>query len=257
MLRRMVTFFLLLLGVALMVLLMAYLLFPVDRGAFGLELAKSSLQLALVVVAGGLVSLVGTRFNYWRADQEKDRDEKRRRDENLDEFRKNLLERLNRAYASTKRARRLLRATALSGASASTPPYYGTDDSRTIVLLEPYDEHLQALNDTQLELEILAKDGQANTTAFSNGQEITTAIKDMDECLKKVIKEYETMRGGFFSLDPPAKNVSEMCKLSDFVRSRSVSSIFSTFVKQYERAAQAVQREILAFADSSARVKDQ
>jgi hypothetical protein len=235
-----------------------------------LEIAKSLLQIIVVVVLGTLVTLLIADYNHRQSRQEQKRqkvhrdeekqredalkraetlrDESRRRATNLDEFRKKVLERLNRTYVDAKRARRLLRATAFS------PPYYGRLDERATVLPDPYDQHLRTINDTQLDLEVLRRDVEANSLAFTHHRQLSTALEAMDDCLGKLITEYEKKRGDFNGVSPIM--VSHLNRLQDFVKSRKSSTTFGTFVDQYKDATQTIQEDILAYARAPADTKD-
>jgi len=234
-------------GVLLLLFLSLFLLYRLytdSENQFFLEVAKALLQLIVVVLLGGGVSLLVNYYNQQRAEREKERDNARKKEENRDEFRRKLLERLNQAYFDTKRVRRLLRAKAFS------PPYYRTDVADPKVLLEPYDEHLLALNDTELDLEILERDIKASPSVFSDEMHIATAVWHMADCLREVVTEYEVYRGSF-SGEPPSKELSELPKLMDFVRSRNESPSFGPFVKQYNDAKDAIQNDLLDYASSS------
>jgi hypothetical protein len=227
------------------------------------EIAKSLLQIIVVVVLGTLVALLVADYNRHQSDletvrsekrerQEKDRDDRLRREAELDEFRKKVFERLNCAYVATKRARRLLRATAFS------PPYYGAFDPKAKVQKDQYDRHLQVLNDTQLDLEVLRRDVEANSLAFTDHQGLIAALKTMDKnCLDELITEYETMRGGFGENSP--MTVENLGKLQDFVKSHGrkkvdpgkKSKLFSAFYEGYKNAREAIQKDILAHTRAS------
>jgi Mg2+ and Co2+ transporter CorA len=133
-----------------------------------------------------MATLVAGEFNRQRTEKDGSREEERRR---ADEFHKDLLRRLHQSYSNFKRTKRLLRA------EAFTLPYYGTSNEEARVNLERYDQHLQVLNDIQLDLENMAKDAEANRTDFAHSQEIAAAIRPMEERLDKVILNTRS-RGG-------------------------------------------------------------
>jgi hypothetical protein len=100
-------------------------------------------------------------------------DEGRRLAENRNQFRKQVLARLDRAYAATKRARRLLRAT------ACVPPYYGKSreiNPQSEIQPAAYDAQMSALNDAQLELEGVVKDVRANSDAIERAPELADRV---------------------------------------------------------------------------------
>jgi hypothetical protein len=170
-------------------------------------------------------------------EQDKERDEEQRRAENLDELRKDLLQRLHQAYSDCKRTKRLLRV------EASKPSYYGTFNQEAKVNLEKYDEHLQALNDIQLDLEIMAKDADANHMAFAHSKEIAAAIRGMEETLKPPIREYESKRGNLDWRNPP--KVSDLQELRDIMDHRGEGRILTNFTDYYREAVKYIQQDII------------
>jgi hypothetical protein len=236
-----------------------YAWYQAGQDKFALELAKAVLQILVVVVLGTMATLLTGEFSRLRAQQdkereakesqaekerdeerrraEKERDEERRRAENLDELRKDLLRRLHQAYSDFKRTKRLLRA------QATTPSYYGAPNLEAKVNLEQYDQHLQVLNDIQLDLEHMAKEAEANYMAFAHSQEIADGIRLMEKRLNKVVKEYESKRGNYASDNPPI--ISDLPGLRDIMGRSWQDEIIPKFTAGYKDAVEHIQEDIV------------
>jgi hypothetical protein len=200
--RHLVVFLLSLLLVSIIGLIALASLNLMEEHTFGREIGKTLLQVIAVSVIGTTVSLLLAEFNRAQEALQKDQDRKReaeqqqielqrRLNENKDQFRKEILRKANEIYADTKKARRLLRARAF------VTPFYGVWDGNTPILLEVYDRYMEILNDSQLELEILAKEIETNGQAFSCYQELTGFIKPMEEHLGQIVTEFEQHRADF------------------------------------------------------------
>lgn len=210
-----------------------------DPRLLGLEIAKSFLQMIVVLVFGTILSLLSAEFNRARAERERRRDTEHRKAENRDEFRKELLDRLNRAYINTKRARRLLRARAFS------PPYYGTLDPTASVLAEPYDEQMSAINDIQLDLELLAKDVESNPGAFSDSERVLKGVAGMEKILNGLVTEYEQQRG-YFTGSPVTREVSKLKMLADLVSPRDQSHFGNGFAAHFKEVSHSIREDLVA-----------
>jgi hypothetical protein len=210
-------------GVALFLVKGVY---KVPEMEFGKEVAKSLLQLVFVSVLGTLVSLLVNEYN-----------RQRRRVENLEEFRKNLLSKLHRSYADAKRTRRLLRA------GAFIPSYYGTLNEEAQVNVEFYDAQARVLNDVQLDLEIIAKDAETNPYAFSEPKAVQQPIRTMEERLKLVIKEWQKVRGNF--VPEEEIRIKSLPVLMDFVAPSDKSQFALCFIGNYVEAVKSLRRDIL------------
>ncbi|HEX8906379.1 MAG TPA: hypothetical protein VF771_16135 [Longimicrobiaceae bacterium] len=224
------------------------------------DLAKALLQLASVAVLAAVVSLVTTRFNRerveadrkrdrkrvvsdrkrdrMRAEADRQRDEAKRLRENRDEFRKHLLSRVHQAWATAKRSKRLLRARGFS------PPYYPDRNPDSRVLVAVYDEHMQIVNDVQLDLEMLAKEIEAHGSTFSDAESLRSAVKEMESRLKTLVTEYEKKRGAF-SDDPPYARITELPVLAEFVGPAGQSGLAEAVRDAYAEAVTLLLADIL------------
>jgi signal transduction histidine kinase len=172
-----------------------------------------------------------------RRKRELERDEKRRMAENLDELRKDLLQRLRQAFNDFKRIKRLLRA------QAFTPAYYGKLDPEAKVNLVQYDKHLQVLNDVQLDLEVIAADAEANLMVFEHSKQIARDIEVMADFLNDAIKESGSERGNYDPDNPP--KISDLRMLAEVVGPGWMGKRRLKFKDAYKNAVKCIQRDIL------------
>jgi hypothetical protein len=198
------------LGIAALVLLAAVLvsffvltLYPEEGHNLVYESAKFLIQAVIVVFIGNFL------FTKYQRRVEKKRA--------ANEFRRFLLKGLMRAYTETKKARRLLRASCLLTDNLPGIPYEG------------YEKHLQLINVTQLELEVLAKEVKIFRKAFSsreNAEKVRRQVRDMDESLKELVTEFETALGQFHDRKACIP-LSALKHLEEFIRPHKQGGNFS------------------------------
>jgi hypothetical protein len=163
-----------------------------SQGTVAFEVAKALLQLGVVAVVGATVSWAVAEYQLQQSRLDKAEDIKhqdeiraaelnRQRDEYRDELLTTTLRRVVIAYASAKKARRLLRAHVGTGAPG-------------LVRVTEYDRYLEMVNDAQLDLESVKGDVKTSAAAFSNAQSIFDALESMEQYLGHVVKEYEKHR---------------------------------------------------------------
>jgi hypothetical protein len=136
-------------------------------GKLGLKMAEFLVQVALVVVAGGIFMQ-----NYNRLQARKTA---------INEFRKETLGSLATAYSDVKRARRNLRAKTEIAQDA-------TDEQ---LAYAAYDAQLSAINDTQLALEVVKRELDVFSTAFDAPEPLAERVRAMEKYLGKLVDEYE------------------------------------------------------------------
>jgi hypothetical protein len=184
---------------------------PPTRGQIGFELAKTLLQVLVIVVFGGAVSLLIEDFNRQRA-----------RADAQNELRKSLLNQLIRAHKDTKRARRLLRA------------------KKSI---SSYDEQLEVINDIELNIESITEEIQTARFVFSNPDDVIANLQSMANYLRDLIKEYENVRPKL--PEEALENISTLSQLYDFVRPYEEGKFSTEFSKKYGEALEIIQHDIL------------
>lgn len=137
----------------------------------GKEIAKLAVQMLLITVAGGVVV---HEYNRTRAHEAA-----------VTEFLNSSRRGLNEFYSDVKKVRRILRARCElpCGVEAATPEegiQYAT-----------YDELMFKLNDTQLDLERLKRELDAQKGTLSQAGDLAKSVRLMEKYLGEIISEYE------------------------------------------------------------------
>ena len=143
------------------------------------EVAKALLQIGLVGAAGATLTALTERYQHEREQADKARDAAERRRQHKQDLLNATLTQATESYHAVKRARRLLRARAVTG--------LGVD-------AQQYDHHLAAINDAQLEYETLVEDVSTNFTTFSNSTALVAQLRQIELYLHGLIAEYEQHR---------------------------------------------------------------
>ena len=170
------------------------------------ELAKTLMQAGLIVVVSAVIAFLTSEYQRQQVAADYARD-----------VLKSTLDRATANYNGAKRARRLLRALALSGEG---------DD--TVVLAGPYDLHMALINDIQLEFETLAREVQTRTDIFSGPRELADLFDRLDKYLGHLITEYEEERPCFAG-EPPQKTLSQRSIFRNFWISRGFGGFAHPF----------------------------
>lgn len=133
------------------------------------------------------------------------------------------------AYNSTKRLRRVLRATAIRF----------MEESQGVkikgVLRHPYDEQMEQLIDTQLHLEFYARYVESNLHVLDDIQSITPYLKTASKYLSNIVSEYEES-WSVFSGEPSICPISKLPGLEDFLLPyKEARNYYEKFRKPYEK----------------------
>ena len=144
----------------------------VAAGTLEWELAKMSMQVAVVGVAGALFSFI--------ADNYQARQEKRRARE---DYLRDVMERMTASYNKSKGARRMARAKGLSPA-----------DHPTHVRLAAYDKCVETVNEAQLELEAVMRDLATTRAFYPQDAFLHDQVDTMQRYLNRIVSEYEKVR---------------------------------------------------------------
>jgi len=150
--------------------------------AVGVEAYKTFLQFILVAVLGGGVSLLYQAFNREAERRAVRAHEAELRADSARAVRQRYLRDLIASYNIVKRARRLLRATALTHAATFA-------DRR--VRIARYDELMQVVLDAQLTLETMTRTMRAEGSLFAPEQNLITSLCEAEAYLRSLITEYE------------------------------------------------------------------
>lgn len=208
------------------------------------ELAKSIFQLGVVSIVGACVSLL--LFEYQREKQqsdkarevdrlqsEKQRDLHAKRLEYRESLLLGVLSKALSAYSQAKKARRLLRARALQNREGSA-----------VLLMEGYDAYMELVNDSQLELENLARDVETSKVAFTQPDTLVSRLRKMEVHLSHLMGEYEARRP-FFSAAQPYRPLQEQPLLQDFLRSAKESRFMPEVIHPYHEVQDMIRKDLL------------
>lgn len=159
------------------------------------ELAKMSMQVAVVAVAGALLSFVADRYR-------KSEERARLREDQL----KEVLRRFTSSYNKSKGCRRIARGRILPG----------IDQDKSIEA-DVYDKIIAELNEAQLDLEAVKRDLETSGKLFPSDVPLVKIARSMEKYLNGIVDEYERKRhkaGG----DPPATlKLSELGRFKSFL----------------------------------------
>ena len=185
------------------------------------------MQLLLIPVALAVASLW---FNARQKQREHDQiEEQRERDNRLADRqrREAQLRQLHtdfiQAYNAAKAVRRLLRATArcLPSAQDDVKLVAATGKYEDMIMLEPYDKHMQELTRVQLQFETLRDEVASNYTIFPRttrlNEDLVTILTDIEEYLGHIITEYEN----HYRTPPSADHklpISSLPRLNEFIK---------------------------------------
>jgi hypothetical protein len=147
------------------------------------EGAKTLPQVGLVLAVGATLSLLTSEYQQARQQQEKERDEKRRQEEYRHQLLKTTLTQATASYTEVKRARRLMRALALTV----------TSDQRPAILMSEYNRQMAVISDAQLQFENLVDDIETSAAGFASADDLKRHLKSVETHLGKLISEYETV----------------------------------------------------------------
>lgn len=190
--------------------------------ALGYKTIEFAIQVFLVVIAGGVVV------------QEYSRGQARRMA--LNESCKVMLRQLIQAYSRTKKARRLLRANCCLSDGLLQK------NSDRAVEYVAYGEQLAIINETQLELEVIARELKVIQSGFATSDAIRTQVKIMEKCLNELVDEFERTLG---ECDPKQPiPLSRLPKLKDFI-AKGADESFSPYSGAFHNALDMIQEEKL------------
>lgn len=192
-----------------------------------LEVGKSLLYLATVVVAAGFVSQIFSAFT-----------KSKKADTALHDFRVGYLEQIERTYREAKKVRRALRAVGLSTKYLPQTGAFSDADVKC------YFDQMAILNDVQLELERLKLHLGHFPDAFTGGEKLDTTLREMEAYLRKILDEYEKTAPVLRSA-PNTVMVGDLKILTDFTGAAEKSEFETRFAKQYDLAVGLVRQDLL------------
>jgi hypothetical protein len=198
---------------------------PDTRESMQLELFKSGLQLAIIVIVGGGIALLYKWVEHsWDATREQS------------ELRKHYVARLGDAYRAVKEARRLLRAGGIRNVPGSAPALL------TAGQIAHYDQQMAVISREQLKLEALMIESR-NFPPVAESRLLTQEIRRMESYLGKIIDEYEDIRPRE-SIDlRQMKRVTEFTGEPDPQADRRFGTFQQNFVHPHYRAIRLVAEQ--------------
>ena len=148
------------------------------------EVGKAVLQVGFVAAVGAAATLVLGHYQWTRDRAEKEADNRRRVDKVRHELLRDLLRRGSETYIDLKRARRLLRAHALTSVGGN------------FVRQRSYDELLLTINEDQLAIEQLADDVETARTLLDDelADRLQTQFEIIENRLGSLVTEFERYR---------------------------------------------------------------
>lgn len=186
----------------------------------GFETAKFTIQLLLVGVIG---SVLVQEYNRGRA-----------RKEATNEFRKLVMRTLIRAYSDTKKVRRILRAKCISG----------RDDEGVLEMpSKSYDEAMEELNDTQIDLEVLLRELGLFNDVFGQAAALTGHLTGMEQYLGNLVDEYEARRRDYGESE--CRALSTMPAIQAFLGKGDTGDFRKVFGRHFHDAIAVIDEERL------------
>ena len=192
--------------------------YDVSENSFGRTITDALLTIISVSVVGTVISLLVADYNRKQSIVEKAKEERQMVEKNRDEYRKKVLEKINKCYAKTKNARRMLRAKGFS------KPYYKNENDDYLLSSSVYDQAMDDINKCQLALESIKEEITTNRSAFSNAALITYNLEVMEGYLGDLVSEYEEHRPDF-SGDPATLRIGDLKYLKEFLAKADRSDI--------------------------------
>ncbi|HEX3067051.1 MAG TPA: hypothetical protein VHX14_00640 [Thermoanaerobaculia bacterium] len=216
-----------------------------DRRQLGLELVKSLVQVATVLVLGQVFAVVVK-------DREDERDlasramlEDEQRQTALTALRTELLVKLSGAFVRVKGSRRLLRAGAL------TLPWDKELDDKTEIRSAAYNSHMQAINEVELELESLWHQLDATNTESAERVALVGHVKAMKDYLREILHQYEQMMPEFAGANGSLsaarfRDASPDGTLLDLLNPDENTGFKLRFVQHFREASRTLRASLLA-----------
>lgn len=207
---------LLLLG-AIIGVITLYIMVPPDgelsqpKSTIAVEAAKSLFQLIVVVLIGGTVTALFKAFETSQSEIRMREEEWKKQVTFESDIRADFLKRVGTSYRVVKNSRRSLRAAGLTNRLKNPPATLSSDQ------IVAYQEHMQIINEAQLDLEALKIEASSLPTLVRL-QQLSEHLQKMEQYLGKIIKEYEEVNPILLT-SPKDVKFDEMAQLKEFTGS--------------------------------------
>ncbi len=200
-----------------------------QRWAFKLEIVKSLLQLVVVVIVGGVVTLSFRLLEARRQDERRIEEERRERYQLSSETRMDYLKRVGGAYRTAKAVRRRLQSAQISVKFTDV----GFLSRGQIGI---YKAEMRKLNDAQLQLEELKIEAEYHPV-FQMAKDLPRMLRSMESYLRKVLSEFEA---NIFFLEKDNKhasfkNLKRLREFTDEVDPKNSKGFEQRFATEHDR----------------------
>lgn len=214
----------------------------------GLELVKSLVQVATVLILGQVLTIIVKDREHAREALERELSEARGRRATLTVLHTDVLTKLSNAFVRVKGSRRLLRAEAL------TLPWEKKIAPATHVRRDPYNEQMKAINAAELELESLWH--QLTTTSPTPERATLVAnVETMKNYLREILFNYEQVMPQFVAKGADQlpidefRDDSEYGTLVDFIDAAKGTQFRERFVKPFRASSGAIREALLSSSE--------
>ena len=181
-------------SIAILVVVAVVIWIPTKRDDVLFELAKASFQLLIVIILGGLVSLVFRNIDA-------SRDQRRTRDE----LRFEALQKMVETYHDLKAVRRNLR-------FAGLRDYSGPLRCEQVDALR---KGMETILKVHLAVEQFLRE-LSTRTIFDSNDQINTQLQLLNVYVEEIVSEWEA-KGGLFWRDTPDSRVTDLPKLQELL----------------------------------------
>jgi len=196
--------------------------------AIGEELAKSLLQLIVIIFLGQVISLIISEY-----------DRKRQKAVALNDYRKNFLNKLIQIYVNYRRVRRELRA----NSQAILLNVDVGDNSKATINLNVLDNHMQEIKEIVYDLLLVEQELKAFHFAFSKPEDIIKLTDHGRKYFNNIVEEYEKMLSELKSANKDVE-ISRLPHLSDLLAPET-SGERKDLGNRYEAIIQVITNDIL------------
>jgi len=201
----------------------------VSKNTFGRTLTDTLLTIISTGIIGTVLAMLLANYKGIQSNLEKEREKRQLRENNRDQYRKDSLDKLNKLYRKAKNARRMLRAKGFATLN---------ENDEDLLIRSEYDLFMDDINDSQLELEDIRGQISTSQSAFLNPGGLESNLKDMDDYLGKLIRDYEKFRAGF-SGNPPTRRIGDFPDTKSFLAHGG-----EDFKKYFSKKCKLIREEI-------------
>jgi len=193
----------------------------------GIEFAKTILQILVIIFAGQILSLIIAKFN-------------RNRQESivLNDYRKSFLDKINRAFVNSQKARRKLRIEGIVISQEEIP-----NDSRKVKIITLI-EQMESINEIEFELRAMVNELRTFQHVFSKPEELEKNFKGMQEILEKLLKEFEHNLPKHHD-QTTTISLSGLSNLADLIGPYSDSTLAKEYAKKFYFILDSIRKDIL------------